>query len=607
MLKKLVKDQLFHYSSALSDFFNEIYDKRNLYVLIVFLTRRCSNLAEIFYRLRMEESGETLPVSLITDSALFSIVPRLARFYRQRGRFPSILLVDDIVIFGRSLNDLLNGLEERLCDLLEPMGYNRDDVVQALYRAVKIRTFAKSNQPLLLSGHYQANFSADRTMEAVEWRDLSNRISRLILLSGQINSSFICGAEIGTDPGNSAALQEAGFSRIETTYEVFSHATFCRTVSLADGNRIIYTIRLFTSGASGETVAVPFVFFSGLPKDHLNTVLCDTLEACQPGLGNALRNGIWSGCIRAQAEAFTLLLSASLLREFCRMTGSIPKFIGRTKLQMNFGTAFSYNVEQFIDLMLNPGAKLLSLKQMDWLFRYMSGGDSMNRVYQFSTPSAESGNKKLRLCMENYIYKKGLESYSDHYWKTRTYQNSSQKEAGDAPEPVMSMLDWFTADGAAEYPLSHKVSWLLQMADAGIVGITVRRSGRYVEQCIKTGEQSQFIMSKRLRDYIPVLILIQSKARILNRDFDQELRAFAHYNQDMRQNLKRIQMLLKGFRDSGQKVEDWGFDLNVLPDAHSPDWDAGMAAVLESVQHQRKLVDDYAEMVRAAWNEDSVF
>lgn len=607
MLKKLVKDQLLHYSLALRDFFHGIFNEKDHYVLIVFLTRRCSNLAEIFYQIRTEESGEDLPPNLITDSALLALAPRLARFYSQRGRFPSILLVDDIVILGRSLSDLLKEFEERLCDLLEQRGFSRDDVAQALYRAMKIRTFARSNQPLLLSGHYQANFSAERTMEAVEWRDLSNRISRLILLSGQINSSFIGGAEIGMDPGDSAALREAGFSRIETTYEVFPQSTFCRTVSLAGGNQIIYTVRLFTSGVSRETVAVPFVFFSGLPKDKLNTVLCDTLEACQSGLGKALRNGIWSGCVRAQAEAFALLLSASLLREFCRMTGSIPKYIGRIKLQMNFATAFSHNVDQFIDLMLDPDAELLSLEQMDWLFRYMTEGNNMDQVYRRSMSVAGRGSKKLRLCMEDFIYEKGLESYSNSYWKTQTYQNSSQKEIWDAPEPVMDLFDRFTSDDTAGCPLSHKVSWLLQMSDAGIVGITVCHKGRYVEQCIKTGEQSQFIMPKRLRDYIPVLILVQQKVRIFNRDFDQELLAFAHYNRDMGQNLERIQDLLKGFRDSGQTVEDWDFDLTVLPDAHSPSWGTEMAAALESVQHQRQLLDDYGEMAQAEWNRDSAF
>lgn len=607
MLKKLVNDQLLPYSSALSNFFNDIFDKISRYALIVLLKRRCSNLAEIFYQLRTGENGENLPLNLITDSALLSMVPRLARIYDQRGRFPSILVVDDIVIFGNSLNDLLKELEERLCDLLEPMGHNRDDVAQALFRAVEIRTFARSNQPLLLSDHYQANFSADKTMEAVEWRDLSNRISRLILLSGRVNSSFICGAEIGTGPVDGAALQKAGFSRIKTTYEVFSQTTYCRTIFLAGREKIVYTIRLFISGASGKTIAVPFVFFSGLEADKLNTALFNTLEVCRLGLGRALRDGIWSGCLRTQAEAFTLLLSASLLREFCRLTRSTPEYIGRMKLQMNFGAAFSSSADQFTDLMLDPDAKLLSLDQMDWLLGYLTAGNEVFQGYQLSRLIAGKGDEGLKLRMEDRIYEKGLKNYSNAYWKTRTYQNESQKERGNVPEPVMDVLDWNMAAGDAAFLLPHEVSWLLQMMDAGIVGITIRRSGKYIQQCMKTGEQSQFIMPKRLRDYIPTLILVQRKAHIFNKDFDQELQAFAAYNQDMGRNLERIQKFLKELRDSGQKIEDWDFDLTALPDAHSPSWGAEIVVVLESVRHQHRLVDDYRKMIQNEKNGGDMF
>ena len=602
MLKNLAKDVLLPFYRDLFAFFDEIFDKRDSYHFVLFIARRCSNLMEIFFRLS-DRRDEEFPANFITENAMFSLIPVFVRYYRRNKRFPSILIVDDIVIYGRTLDTFLRELKERLRDELVPCGVSREAVAAALARAVHIRTFARNNQPLLLASCYQSGFTAAEVMEPAEWRDLSNRISRLILLRGQVNSCFISGAELVPNRGAWDALYEEGFSRIKTTYDAFPQTMFCRTLRLPKDETVIYTVRLFSSSVDRSTVAAPFVFLPNLPADVMSDMLLMALEKC------GLRCGRWfdaaEACQRIWLELLVLLLSTSLLNEFCRLTGTTPRYNGRIKLQMNFATAMNSDIGQFVDFILDPGTKLLSLDEMDGLFtdaRISRRSDARIAFRRIDLPMKADGSEQLKEELENEVYQIGLHHYAQAYWETQMYMDdTSEKDEGyftTAPE----LFDRFS-ESYGKRSLPHMVSWIFQMADAGILAITIQKFhyGRndYVGQCLKTGEQSQFIMPKRLRDFIPVLTYIQRRAYIFDRDFRQELRRFADINEDIRDNQDEIGQFLMDMEVSGQKLEDWDIGLVTFPASDSENWTEEIKAARRSVHRQRKLMEDYERLIKA--------
>lgn len=602
MLKKLAKGVLPPFYGGLFAFFTDVFDKRDSYDYVIFIARRCSNLMEIFFGLS-GRSDEEFPLNFITDSAAFSRVPEFVRYYRQNKRFPSLLIVDDIVIYGQSLDTFLRELEDRLCDELIPYGASRETVASAFARAVQIRTFARNNQPLLLASRYQSNFTAVEIMEPVKWRDLSNRISRLILLRGQVNSYFISGAKIVPNHVAWGALNQEGFSRINTTYDTFSQTTFCRTLRLPEGETVIYTVRLFSSGVDGSTVAAPFVFLPSLPANVMSDMLQMALDEC--GARCNQRFDAAKECLRTRFELFVLLLSTSLLNEFCRLTGTTPQYNGKIKLQMNFGMALNSDMRQFVDFVLDPETKLLSLYEMDHLLmngRMYQWRDAWDEYCRTGPRISDKGSEILREELENKIYDVGLNHYARAYWGTQMYQDETSESNVDYFTTVPALFDYFF-ESYGERSLPHVVSWVFQMADAGILAITIRAlpygRNNYVGQCLKTGEQSQFIVPKRLRDFIPVLAYIQRKAYIFNRDFDQELHRFSEVNKDIRSHMDEIHKFLMDLEASGQRLEDWNFDLVTLPNPNSKNWTEEITTAVESLLQQRKLMEDYGRLTRA--------
>lgn len=600
MLKELTKDILFPFYKALRLFFESIFQYEQQYGFVVFIARRCSNLLEIFFQLWTEDSPRKFPPNFITDSALLAQVPLLATYYQRWGGFPPILIVDDIVIYGRSLNTFLEDLEDALCAELEPCGCSREKITSALIQAVRIHTYARNNRPLLLNSRYQSNFSAVETMDPVGWRDLSNRISRLILLRGEVNSCFISGAELSARPEDDTALYQAGFSRVETTYDAFPQTMYCRTVYLPSGDMIIYTVRIFSSSANGAIVAAPFVFFPELAEADLDRLFDAAARLCGLRLDTEEFDSALSHNRRMKAEALTLLLSSSLLRDFCRLARVSARPTGRIKLQMNFGTGYNLSASQFVELMLDPKSELLTIDQMDHLIETILGYEYDG--LSFPLPIEARGDEQLRVRLENNLYRIGTDNYAQAYWQTQTYQSEQNGEKKSYFATAPELFEQFCR---SDYSVPHVASWMFQMADAGILSFITRimranaqgQAGR-VAQCVKTGEQSQFILPKRLRDFIPILAYIQKKAYVLNRDFQDELYRFSQVNQDIQANLTPINQFLAALSDSGQELSDWNFDLTPLPDSSSPNWEEGMRSAMRSMRRQQSMMEAYDRFVQ---------
>ena len=96
-----------HFES-LSTFFKKIWTNTPQYRYRVFMARRCFNLNEIFMKILLEKREGYDLTGMMSNQALLLQAEDVARRYVETGKIDPILIVDDIIIHGRTIQKLLD-------------------------------------------------------------------------------------------------------------------------------------------------------------------------------------------------------------------------------------------------------------------------------------------------------------------------------------------------------------------------------------------------------------------------------------------------------------------------------------------------------------------
>ena len=155
-------------------FIDHIKQMASEYDYVCARERRCFNLVARF-----------LPeVDMISTRALTLKYAEIADYYRENGRFPRILILDDLMIHGRGIAKLLQQLEDMLVIKLLDMGVLKKSenyrymVYRDLADAVTIYVYARNAGVIFLADAYRERIRAVKKLYADEMRDLSLQLSR---------------------------------------------------------------------------------------------------------------------------------------------------------------------------------------------------------------------------------------------------------------------------------------------------------------------------------------------------------------------------------------------------------------------------------------------
>jgi len=167
---------------GINQWFQRIFESRCDYVIF---PARSYLFALVMERAAGKKLEENSSATFLTDGSAFLFCEELAETYKQKGYFPSILLCDVILVHGRNLNHFLEGMEERLCNLLSD--YDKYNIMNAFAESVYINVYAK-REPCMILSRYELNIRDMIKIDNTYIHELSNKISALILSSGMPNT-----------------------------------------------------------------------------------------------------------------------------------------------------------------------------------------------------------------------------------------------------------------------------------------------------------------------------------------------------------------------------------------------------------------------------------
>lgn len=544
-LKSVLGDD---YYTMTENFFMSIWNSNAEYK--VFLARRCLNLMYNVYRANFDAPSS---YDFYSDSAFLANVPKIARSYMENGVMPEVLIVDDILIHGRTISFLINNYVEAVCGELERLGVEKDKsyLEDIVLDAVTVRTIVRSNYPLLIPNKYRRclKYKTDRSdvWTPARWHELSSRISLIVDKVLFCNTSFVLSLFEGDGIDIRESAKKAGFDKSES--EGRCREAWIKALKNSQGDTMaVYTFRITKSDFDEKIRIVPFVMMSDF-----------TFGAVKVSEG---QNGILD-CIekyfddsenmrKIRSEALYLLLSHNLLlllkREINKKIDSADFDID--KIEINFNVScFDSNSNDFVKNVANLSEPLLNWNEMDKFILDSTVGSAP--LFFHSDGEGVDDRYECSKALEDFLAAEGekreKEAHLINKGKSRIISDTKKR-------PVSDLMQQMNC-----YKITETVGLLLKFIDMGIASVSTRVSNEKCCCVFHAGEQSLFIRAKRYARDIPVLVAMERDCVRNELEIKKRIEEFYAYDSSYARELTEFVGILYS---TGQQISDW--DINFL-------------------------------------------
>lgn len=197
--------------SALAFFLTSLSRSISNYKYVSLTERRFFNL---FYTVILRDDclhmNDKIIGKLVSNTGLLLQHGALLEYYLKEGRFPAILIADDLTIHGRSIGKFLYQLEKAIIADYEkkhgtPLSKNEAAVLHyQLVKAIDIRVFARSRNPLLLEDGYAAKLKCNYKLYGDQLHSVTDLLSQTVNSPKVANTSFVLSASFHPENGDAA-------------------------------------------------------------------------------------------------------------------------------------------------------------------------------------------------------------------------------------------------------------------------------------------------------------------------------------------------------------------------------------------------------------------
>ena len=531
---------------------------------VVFIVRRSYLLALLLEELSEKKLEDNEKTTFLTDAALILRCTKMARRYKETGKFPKILLCDDLLLHGRNINHLIDTLHRILCELLP----NEDEerIRDALVEAIQIQVYIRAEGSILLYGRYLGKLSYIYKGTTKCLYKHSSNISELILQSGMANAGYIYSKCI------SAPEMEWVKASVDlqcTQYQNTTQYTYIRYVG-KNIKKAILTVRFVKDrrGNHGYRV-IPMVFLPNLDDGVTRMILERIAERMNSKDFRSLMDSLYR--IRGKRsfnELLTLVLSNVLLYEFQeKYQFEIQKEEEQAEC-LKLARNYNFNTLRQAKNCLNEVlyTKLFTIKELTQMldetipeeFGFLEFAD---RNQDSQKPSREQIVHRI----EDYFYDRGCEEEKKAIELTKIPYFMGARFSERAVRGCCFTLQQLHR-GYSQKETTMSMAYFLQMMDAGIVSLSSYASKRMdvvgFAQLSKAGEQSLLINPLRVYEYIPLLSAIQKECDRWGINWQRELERYCravNTGFDDEEKRKMIQFV-QTLESMEQKVADWDED-----------------------------------------------
>src|SRR5699024_4694906 len=126
--------------------------------------------------------------------------------YLRSGRFPRIMLADDLLVHGRSINRFFQTFQELVLRHIRELDAEVDSAnfEADFYRSIELWVFSENDTAILLQPELQKRVKSYFIWPEDRWRDFSVRVANTIYSSDFSNTSYVISAKLKLRNANRA-------------------------------------------------------------------------------------------------------------------------------------------------------------------------------------------------------------------------------------------------------------------------------------------------------------------------------------------------------------------------------------------------------------------
>ncbi len=532
-MERIVENCILGFYDDLQAYYKEWSKNVNDGDYVVFLNEKDKQLMRILASLDENKNlydATIFPENYVLGDEILSLLPNLVSKYEQTRRFPRILIISNVLGYDTECNALLDDIERGLAN------YSRKDfgsVLSAFLRTMELKSFVRVDKPFLLKSEYQSNSKFFKTIDVSKFREFEYRYTTLLTCLGLINPNFTINARLKLNKDCLATLEVPGFNKLENTYDSFHTYIFYKVVTDAQGRNLVYAIQLFGLDTSNEVFAIPFIMTPELTDTTVNKLAkhFSFFDDSLPAKIN-LRN-------------LNLLWNATFLREFMSLIN-----IEETKV-VDYGSSNKV-IQEFIN---NIIAGRIHFANASTVFNSLDKEDVL-QAWQFGQNTGEM-DANIGL-VENKIYKNAIDTHSENERKRHVCDRRVLVKELETLEGYQAFSEFLKNFDSV---LALVALVILSGRKCLQLDVKTTRMGNtnYSGLAVRANEDSLVIEPKRLEVFVPTLIFIFEKSRILIRQFKNLLEDgmnLAGENERVREEIRYfIEMLEK----SSISIEEFNF------------------------------------------------
>ena len=532
--------------------------------IVVLTTRRGYNSILLAERLSGSSMCDSAEKVYITDAAFLNMSSQLAEYYIENGCFPSILLVDDLLLHGRNLMHILHEMEDRIVLQIRATIQELDEerVVLDFAHSVVIYVFARVEKGVLLDARYDYQAKAKMLLSIAKIHELSGMISSVVAHSRIANTCYVPAVTVA-NTDRKRICEEGAWESSEWQYIDEKKTSYMGrradiwVLPRFDGNALKYVVSVRMSGLpEAVKTMVPLVFLPDLDDDQterLEDFVFSQLEEKDVERLKGFRTAFGRRTIN---ELITMFFSTMVLYRFsddakiaCQISSTEIRKLARNVYQGSLE-----ETEAFLQRFLLAASRV-TLEEFDATLDSILSGTSFGDV----ADGLIQGWETLSVRIEDVFYSM---AYTDEFYAYRKHvREQRRRNFSTVFRYILENINVCRED------IGTVVACVLQMLDTGVATISAFPDRDQEVTCygqfIKAGEQALVILALRIYKYIIMLSLLYDACVWKGYDFRHSIvRCFDHFNDEEHKEYtndekKSVLQFVDDVESYGQTVNDW--------------------------------------------------